>query len=282
MLEYDADRFDPSMRSRFRSWRYLNSSFAPQFRALAADPESFAEEGRFPAIWHTGTKFVLLLTAPDGSRAVYKSFRPGAPVFRKRFRFAPTTREAMNYRLVGDLGIPTPELLAAGETRSAGRLTGAFLITRYAENFTDGRIFIPGGRLADDAEAVDAFTLEHLRLLAKMHDAGCRNKGFYPANLLIGPPDAAPRALWIDLAGCGRFTWGFRLKPTVRDLTEYFRCFHFDAERLRKFVRAYLAARRHDPPSEETLTAAVERAMRRRKFRHMRQACAVLTAAEKN
>lgn len=268
MREFCTDGFNAAMRSRFRSWRFLRRDFAPAFRAMEAAPGGVTEGGSFPSIWGTCSKFVLLLTAADGTRAVYKSFRAGSAVFRTRFRFAPSTREAVNYMLAASLGIPTPEVLGVGETRRRGRLTGAFLITRYVEGSVDGRVFTPDGERAGDTAARDDFTREQLRLLARLHDAGYRHKGFHPGNLLTGG-SAGPRALWIDVADCRSFGWGRKLRQTARDLTEYFRCFDFDAEARREFLRGYLAARRHDPPPESALVAAVESELRRRRFRQL-------------
>lgn len=269
MREFCTDDFDAAMRSRFCSWRFLRRDFAPAFRAMEAAPGGLTEGGSFPAIWGTSSKFVLLLTAPDGTRAVYKSFRAGSAVFRTRFRFAPTTKEAVNYALAASLGIPTPEVLGAGETRRFGKLTGAFLVTRYVEGSADGRVFVPGGERAGDTAARDGFTREQLRLLARLHDAGYRHKGFHPGNLLTGGNAGMAPALWIDVADCRPFGWGRALRQTARDLTEYFRCFDFDAEMRREFLRGYLAARRHAPPPESALIAAVESELRRRRFRQL-------------
>ena len=253
MRHFAAEKFSSSMRSLAGSWEYFRQDFAPEFERLRQEG-ALLEGGPSEKIWETKSRFVLKVPLSQGGFAVYKRYRRIERPSRFMLRPSPCGFEAYNYQLLGELGIPLPELLAAGDTREHFRLRTAFIMTKFAEGFRDGREFLPGGALAEEKELRTEFISRNFRLLARCHDACVLHRGFNPANLLFkvrsAPDEAGNRLelLWIDLASCRRrprFLVNFLI---VHDFRQFFRFFDFSEEEKKTFLDGYCRARKVSPP----------------------------------
>lgn len=254
--------FLPRMRRLSSSWRYVKESFASAFAELEEKGE-LSENGSGENIWETRSKFVLKLRLADGSAAAFKGFRWISRPWRFILRPSLCGFEAENFSRAAALGIPVPELLAAGDERRCFILKNAFLMTRFAEGFHDGRDFLPGGPMAEDLQLKDEFLRRNLEFLARFHDAGIIHRGFTPANLmwkLRSAPDAAGNRLellWIDLASCRRRGLFLINSGCSGDLAHLFLPLELSAARKEELVRFYCAARKKSVPDAEKIISAL-------------------------
>ena len=152
-------------------------------------------------------------------------------------------REARNLQRFHDLGIPTAHVLAVGDVRHNFLLKQSYLVTEFLPDTADGRIFMPGGNLAQDMERRLTFTRMHLALLAKIHEHCFFHKAFHPRNLLWRERDGRMEVFWIDVARCRRVR-PFRMKRAmIMDLHTYFRDMLFPRETVRTLLGEYLTMR---------------------------------------
>ena len=258
MRHFAAEKFTPSMRSLAGSWEYFRQDFAPEFERL--DREGFLREGGpSEKIWQTKNRFVLKVPLGGGRFAAYKRYRKISRPRKFMLRPSPCGFEAYNYQLLGELGIPLPGLLAAGDTREHFRLRTAFIMTEFAEGFRDGRDFLPGGALAREKELRAEFISRNFRLLARCHDACVLHRGFNPANLLYkvrsAPDEAGNRLdlLWIDVASCRRRPRALVNFLLVHDFRQFFREFDLPEEEKAAFIDGYCRSRKTAPPEPSRL-----------------------------
>ena len=111
-------------------------------------------------------------------------------------------RECLHYEILHKLAIPIPQVLAVGDTRENFVLKESFIITAFLDGTADGRIFMPGGKFRTGYEALrQAYCLEHLKLLARLHNAGYFHKAAHPRNFLFkGDTPENLEVFWIDVA----------------------------------------------------------------------------------
>ena len=111
-------------------------------------------------------------------------------------------RECMHYEILYKLDIPIPQILAVGDTRKNFVLKESFIITGFLDDTTDGRIFMPGGKFRTGYEELRrAYCVEHLKLLARLHNAGFFHKAAHPRNFLFrGDTPENLEVFWIDVA----------------------------------------------------------------------------------
>jgi len=156
-------------------------------------------------------------------------------------------REAENAVLLCRLGVPTAEVVAAGERRRFGCVTAAFVATRE----------IPGAEsMAERAEmlrnmprrAKTALIEQLARVVRRMHEAGFIDHDLYLRNVLVRETPAGTHELFIiDSPRGGRRRFG-RRRGRLRDLA----CLSRDARALvsridrARFVKGYLAHARLD------------------------------------
>ncbi|MBO5923236.1 MAG: hypothetical protein J6Q81_01855, partial [Lentisphaeria bacterium] len=140
MNRFIAAKLCKKFTSVWCSWSYINESFAGDFQALEQS-DTLCMDGVFPVIWKTSQKFVIKGTAPSGKTFAYKSYRKIKGVAKYFFRLSPCGMEAVNFQKISNCNIPLPRLLAVGDTRKNTILKTAYLITEFAENYSDGRDF---------------------------------------------------------------------------------------------------------------------------------------------
>ena len=236
---------------KFRtSWSFTDADFKEPLDSLLRKYGKFSDDGTFPVLWSTRSKYVLLLTLENGFQVVYKAPRKLRSPLRYMFRPGPWGQEAVNYQILSNLGLPMVKLISAGETRSCFILKYGYLMTEYASGFSDGREFTGEGSLCSNKTLRDEFIRRNFQYLAKMHKAGFIHKGFTPANLLfrkLQQPDANGNNLelkWIDVASCKKLFFKFNsLKHIARDLSLFFHFFDFSTEEKLSYLYSYCQER---------------------------------------
>ena len=260
MKSYTAPAFSEKFISLRSSWRYCLDSFAGTFEELL-QRGALCESSSGEIIWSTRNKYVIKLPAENGTSVAYKGFRRITKPCSYLLRPSACGSEAVNYQRIADLGIPVPELLAAGEERVWFRLKNAFLITRFAEGFLNGRYFLEGAPHEAEHELRDEFLRRHLALLAHFHDCGMIHRGFTPANIMwkkrSGPDAEGNRLdlLWLDLASCRKVPLPYIALQGHTDIAACLDPFGFSREKSLSFVEVYCAARKKVPPRLQALEA---------------------------
>ena len=262
-----SDSFEPEKTSFMSSWCWVKKSFAEDFETLSKSGV-LCENGGAEIIWSTKQKYVLKVSCA-GRNYVFKSYRKVRDVRKYLFRMSPCGLEARNYQLLAAAGLPMAKLIASGDTRSFFRLKNMFLMTEFAENFRDGRDFIQGGSLFENAALREEYIVRNLRLLARCHDAGFIHAGFTPANLLYSvrsTPDEQGNALdlcWIDVATCRRFSLLYPPRKMITDHVHFFRFLNIRGKELHRYLQVYYDAVQIKRLPFDRLLKLIEKAMPR-------------------
>lgn len=228
------------------SWQYIQPENQALLSGIVAGAESLLPDGRVPVLWQTRNKFVLLLELPDGRKVVFKAPLRIKNILKYCFRPSPYGREALNFYHIRQLGIPTVKFLAAGEFRSFFKLRKGFLITEYAEGFSDGFDCVSGKNGEDALGLVQEFVVQNFKLLARLHNNRVSHNGFTPGNILYRKrlePDADGNMLeilWIDLASCRRVRWPQNYWRWIApDIVHFFSFFQFTDEEKLHYLKVY-------------------------------------------
>ena len=250
--------FRPAMRRLSSSWCYVKESFLKEFEILKQRGE-LSESGSGQLIWDTGNKFVLKIGLDDGTSVVYKSFRNVVKTAKFILRPSPCGFEAHNYSLIAALGIPVPELLAAGDTRKNFILENAFLITRFAEGFCNGRQLLKGEMFEARTDLMEELLCRNMPLLARCHDGGIIHRGFTLANLMwkeLPQPDSEGNKLellWIDFGSCRRRPVFLINSLCHLDLGLLFKHPDLSKEQKSELIELYCASRKKLPPKASAI-----------------------------
>ena len=250
MKNYSANAYSPAMSSLRSSWRYVKTDFAPEFARLESRGELSAScTGE--KIWETRQKYVFKIALKEGGAAVYKSFRKIVHPAKFMLRPSPGGFEARNYAILEKLGLPLPELLAAGDTRKNFILSNTFVITRFAENFNSCKEFCPGGKYADRKELRMYVLNKSMEFLARCHDGGVLHRGYTVANVLwkeSGEQDKA-ELLLIDLASCRNRPLFIINSSVHKELKLFFRHLTLAPAEKEELIERYCSARKKGAPS---------------------------------
>ena len=257
--EMISGEFTGRERSLTSPWCWIREDAAELSDALRAGPPG-ADSGQ-ELLWRTKNKYVLRVKTASGLDLACKWY---VRVRQAPYSFSWTlaAKEAYNFKRLSRIGLPLVKLVAAGEDRGFLYIRNCFLITEFAEGFSDGRCFcFPNSY---DIALCDEFTRRNLILVARMHDAGFWHGGFSPMNALmrkLPKPDAEGNQLeirWIDVATCHRSQGWFLKRRIVNDLCNYLRFCSFTQEERRGFLRVYLDATTVKRFDLDSLCRAVE------------------------
>ena len=250
--------FSPSFNRLRTSWEYVKEGFLPELKMLE-EKNMLSETGPGEQIWSTKSKFVLKVPLSTGGFAVVKKYRKITRPSKYFFRLSPCGLEAFNFSCFKRLDIPLPELLAVGETRKNFHLKTAFIITRFAENYRDGRAFAPQGEFRERTELMKEFLRRNVMELARCHDAHIIHRGFTPANLMWKERPSSDEngnqldLLWIDLASCRKRPYFMINASCIRELSMLFKPLNLAEELRAELIALYCASRHHSPPVEAKL-----------------------------
>lgn len=229
-------------------WMRINEAYADVLAEAGLtgfdDWMTVAREDERP----TGRQESLTVFRPGGERGFHvylKRCRAKRPMGRFFLRRSRQRREAANAEFLRGLGVPTAELVAAGERRFLGCVSASFVATREIENARPLSALAP--RLfADRSRRTRPLRLSVIAKLAgiarRMHHAGYIDFDLYWRNVLVQErPGDMPELYKIDSPRGGRRLFG-RRRGRLRDLA----CLSRDArshlsrtERAR-FLKAYL------------------------------------------
>ena len=246
MKYFYGTHFEDAKPRFWKSWSFISSAAAEDFRQLAGSGK-LRRDGGEPVIWQTQQKYVLKVSCGNRSYA-YKSYTRIRQKRKYLFRLSPCGLEAKNYQRFQDIGMPMAELAAVGEKRFFCLIRDMFFMTKFAENFNDGRVFGYGGELRRNKELRDEFIRRNLLLLAKCHDSGYLHGGFTPANILWHlreEPDAEGNRLdlcWIDVATARKLSIFHPAKILADDPAHFFRFLGAEENELREYLQLYYDA----------------------------------------
>lgn len=252
--------------SFLHSWEYVHPEFTGDLAALRSSGK-LHRTGGFQVIWKTKQKFVMRVTAPSGKSTAFKIYdNIKAP--RKFFlRNSPAAAEAVNYQRIAELGIAVPCLLAAGDTRCFGKLKKAYIVTEFAEGYSDGRDFFDDGAYAENKQLCDEFIRHAMTLLARCHDSNILHRGYTPANILSRLRSEPYHngdmldIMWIDVASCRKLPrWMMKIKLMV-DFVMFFRFFDIDQAQRKEFLAYYINASEKPLFTLDELSKRVEKAL---------------------
>ena len=252
----------------FQSWEYIHPDFADDLKSLRQS-EQLHRTGKHPVIWRTKQKFVMRVETPSGKVAAFKIYDHLKTPRKFFLRHSPAAAEALNYQRIADLNITAPKLLAAGDVRKNGKLKSAFIVTEFAEGFSDGRDFFDDGIHANNITLRDEFIRRAMTLLARCHDHRILHRGYTPANILSRVRESADAdgnnldIMFIDVASCRKLPcWLLKLKLMV-DFIMFFRFFDLDATQRKEFLQHYVDAAEKPLFKLDILAEKVEKALSR-------------------
>jgi tRNA A-37 threonylcarbamoyl transferase component Bud32 len=220
----------------------------------------FGPEGLRLPEWQVAGQARLIKRGAD--RTVYRVVLPGIDFYLKQYRSSgirarlrdwlrPSKAriECRHILSLAEKKVPTPEVLAVGETESGGRPASSFLLTRTVPEVTPLGTFLettfrewPDRRQTPFRQRL-AVALG--KLLARMHDAGVTHRDLHAGNLLLRlTPDDGPELYLIDLhlLRCGEPLDARKARAGLITLNRWFILRSERSDRLR-FWRAYQDAR---------------------------------------
>ena len=164
-----------------RNWS--TPDFAEGLEYLRRNPALF--DRRHLLSDHNGKQVWHIQLPPEygGRNVVYKSCSTPKSG-RYWFQLSQAAREHRNYQLLYRLGIPAARILAIGESRRLFDLKSFFIVTEFIPGARDGRDFMCGGNLREDAARRRQFWERNMPYLAQIHRRGFLHKAFHPRNIL--------------------------------------------------------------------------------------------------
>lgn len=231
-----------------RNWS--TPDFAEGLEYLRRNPALF--DRRHLLSDHNGKQVWRIQLPPEygGRNVVYKSCSTPKSG-RYWFQLSQAAREHRNYQLLYRLGIPAARILAIGESRRLFDLKSFFIVTEFIPGARDGRDFMCGGSLREDAARRRQFWERNMPYLAQIHRHGFLHKAFHPRNILWRENSAGEMEIfWIDMAR-GRFRLPSQMKPGIAfDLYTLLKDLQLLPQEGEKLLNCYLE---HNPECGFTL-----------------------------
>lgn len=254
-----AEQVQAMRPSRFFTWHWAVPPFRQGQQWLL---DNHAEIRRGQYLSDTPGKEVWRLSVPDylgGADILYKFF-VSEPDFSENFGARSlAVQEAANFAALRSLGIPVPGVLACGETRRWGRLTGGYIVTQFIPNTVDASILIPGKDWWERSRLRRGFCFKCMEHIGKAHACGCFHSAFHAHKILIDKdsPEDDPQLYWLDVSRC-QFKPNLSMRKAIAlDLVTLFIDLRPSAQEIKEYCAHYLKINRCTSYTVDTLWEAM-------------------------
>lgn len=229
--------------SRIHSWEWCIPEFGEGLEWIKTHPHEISKKS--PYLSDTPGKEVWRVMIPDRYGAyevVYKKYLIQAGFF-DAFEESIALKEARNYKILSQLGIPVARVLACGEKRSLGRVNDAFIITEYLHNSIDGSTLMPGGNLWENSSMRSAFARKTIDWLTIAHRHLFFHNACHPYKILISTdsPEDNPDIMLIDVAQAAYKKHGDIKRKIAEDLVTFFCDLRLSTEEIKMLCGYYLS-----------------------------------------
>ena len=137
--------------NRLLSWSWAEEGFEEILTSIRSSRPEMSEAAGL--INESAGKMVWRLKRRNSDGKEYDfayKINPGKTPWRYIFKPSLAMREALNYRMFENMGIPVAHLLAVGDLRRIFLLKENYIATTFVGESLDGRCFMPGGSMQDD------------------------------------------------------------------------------------------------------------------------------------
>ncbi|MBP5638376.1 MAG: hypothetical protein J6X55_02785 [Victivallales bacterium] len=243
-----------------RSWSYAIPEFREVLKHLRGTP--LAQDDTHQLINESHDKYVWHCKDGDFDFA-YKTQKV-TKYTRFLFNHSLPAREWSNYQAIAQMGIPTPTVLAVGDTRKCFLLLETFIVTSFLNNTHDGRIFMPSGNYREGHDELRReFCMGNMEYLAIFHDNGWLHAAFHARNLLFRElSDNHLELFWIDVARARQVPESIRFDCAIRDLCTFFRDLQISEQEIASYTAHYAACRKNNSLSVEDWLHAMKQSPR--------------------
>ena len=200
------------------SWMNVNESYRERLTRAGLvsfdDWMQVARERERPA-GRQETFTVFTLDVDDGFRVYLKRFRPSRPSAWFIVRRSRQRREAESAQILARLGVPTAEVVAAGEQRTCGCVSEAFVATK---EITDARPLPEVLQTLETRADRLALVGNLAAIVRRMHDGDYVDHDLYFRNVLVRGAAAGRCELYIIDSPRGGRPWCCLRRKKLRDL----------------------------------------------------------------
>ena len=228
--------------SRWSDWLWAAEGYEDAVDWLLSHPKNI-RKGTY--LSYSSFKEVWRYTLPagfGGETIIYKYFDYNRKSLGTRLKLSMATSEALNSVALREMGISVADVLACGENRHVGFLSGAFLITRCIPDSLDGSALMPKGSLRDKDRLRFGFAKNAMEGIAKAHLCGCFHSEFHAHKMLFPMvcDEDNPQVTWIDVAKC-QFSPDISMKRAILlDLVRFFVDLRLSNNEIKKLCNHYL------------------------------------------
>ena len=240
----------------FSSWQYSEPEFSEILSLLRSAP--LKEDADTTLINHSSGKMVWRLQRKNSDGISFDfacKINPGKAPWRFILRPSLAVREALNYVVFKELGVPAAHVLAVGDVRKFFILKESFIVTEFVSGTRDGRVFMPHGEMRSEHALRRSYCMLNFELLAKIHDNAVFHKAFHPRNLLWRVDGDVLKVFLIDVARCRKVKRNQLKRSVLVDIHTFIRDIQPTASELDELLEHYLNCRRNGtyPGGKEAL-----------------------------
>jgi tRNA A-37 threonylcarbamoyl transferase component Bud32 len=231
--------------------------------------DEWQAHGRLSTVKSGPQRVVYRVDLPQGNVFVKHFLVPGwREKLRQWLRRGKGRNEAKRAAMLAALGVTTITPLALGEQRRRSFLLENFLVTAEIPQTVPLKEFVerrlPEMPEPDHTHVRQQLAISLAELAARLHEAGFVHRDFHPGNLLVRiDAEGHPRVAMIDLDALRiqrKVTWR-QAAENLALLDHYFWTRSCRSDR-RRFLKAYLSARRSSPPDPRAFARKIETATR--------------------